>query len=154
MRLHCAPPLRWAREGEGLATQCGECGYPFPKSQKVKSCERCQASRGPKLVEKLTVELSDRSGAAEDLGGMAVLLGASAWLRHKRGAAWSSVFLDEPLGALDLANRKAFGSYIAGMLRGRQGFEQAFCIAHTRDSMDALPNRIEIVAEGKWSRFL
>lgn len=151
--VELAVKMAWAREGGGLATQCVECGYPFPPSQRVKACERCAAARGPKLVEKLSVELSDRSGAAEDLGGMAAMLSASAWLRERRGAAWGSAFLDEPVGACDAFNRRAVVGYVAGMLRGRLGFEQGFLVAHTRDALDTLPGRVTIVGDGKWSRF-
>ncbi len=151
--VELAVKMQWAREGKELAAQCAECGFPFPKSQKVKACERCAAARGPKLIEKMLVELSDRSGAAEDLGGMATMLSASAWLRDRRGAAWGSAFLDEPVGACDGHNRRAVVGYVAGLLRGRLGFEQAFLVAHTRDALDALPARVTIVGDGKWSRF-
>lgn len=139
--------IRWAREGKGLAKACDACGHPFPASVRVKACERCGAARGPQLENKLDIVLSDRSGAAEDLAGAAVQLSASRWLRDVRACAWASAFLDEPFGALDAAHRKAFGAHLAAMLSGRYGFEQAFVVAHHASVLDALPGRIEIVAD-------
>ncbi len=136
----------WAREADGLAAACDACGYAFPATQKVKSCARCGAARGPKLVQKLELNLSDRSGAAEDLGGMAFQLAAAAWLRADRESAWSVATIDEPLGALDEANRRAFLPVLSTMLSGEYGFAQSFVIAHHPGAMDALPHRIEIVA--------
>lgn len=138
--------VRWAREGQGLAVHCDACGAPFPTSQRVKKCERCGATRGPKLVEKLDIELSDRSGAAEDLAGIAFQLAAGAWLRRSRGTPWSVACIDEPFGSLDESNRRALSVHLAAMLRGRYGFAQAFVIAHDRGIMDAMPKRLEIEA--------
>lgn len=142
---------RWSREGKDIASACDACGHPFPKSAKVKSCERCGAARGNKLENKLDIVLSDRSGAAEDLAGGFLQLAASRWLREERGTRWSMAMLDEPFGALDAAHRKGFGSHLATMLSGRYGFEQAFVVAHHSSVLDALPGRIEIVSDGGWS---
>lgn len=145
--------VRWAREAAtGLARACDQCGAPFPASQRVKHCDRCKSERGPLLVEKLEVELSDRSGAAEDLAGIGFQLAAAAWLRRARGAAWSVAFLDEPFGALDEHNRRALATHLTAMLRSRYGFEQSFVVAHDRGVMDALPARIEIVGDANGSR--
>jgi DNA repair exonuclease SbcCD ATPase subunit len=138
--------VRWAREGQGLAVHCDACGAPFPASQRVKKCERCGATRGPKLVEKLDIDLSDRSGAAEDLAGIAFQLAAGGWLRRSRGTPWSVACIDEPFGSLDESNRRALSVHLAAMLRGRYGFAQAFVIAHDRGIMDAMPKRLEIEA--------
>lgn len=143
--------VRWARETQGLAKACERCGWPFPASAKVRSCERCGAERGQQLESKLEIALSDRSGAAEDLAGAAVQLAASRWLRDDRGTAWSTALLDEPFGALDAAHRKGLASHLAAMLSGRYGFEQALVVAHHSSVLDALPGRIEIVRDGKWS---
>lgn len=142
---------RWSREGKDIASACDACGHPFPKSAKVKTCERCGAQRGNKLENKLDIVLSDRSGAAEDLAGGFLQLAASRWLREERGTRWSMAMLDEPFGALDAAHRKGFGSHLATMLSGRYGFEQAFVVAHHSSVLDALPGRIEIVSDGGWS---
>lgn len=143
----------WAREAAtGLATSCDSCGAAFPSSQRVKECA-CGAKRGPKLTEKLDVEMSDRSGAAEDLAGMAFHLAAAAWLRRERGAAWSVALIDEPFGSLDEANRTALSTHLARMLRSRYGFEQAFVVSHDRETTDALPGRIIIEADAEGSRF-
>lgn len=142
---------RWSREGKGLASACEACGNPFPASAKVKHCERCGAARGPKLENKLDIVLSDWSGAAEDLAGAGIQLAASRWLREERGTSWSTALLDEPFGALDAAHRKGFASHLTAMLSGRYGFEQAFVVAHHASVLDALPGRIEIVSDGRWS---
>lgn len=144
--------VRWTREGKGLAKACDACGHPFPTSAKVKSCERCGASRGQALENKLDVVLSNRSGAAEDLAGIAVQLSASKWLRERRGATWSSAAIDEPFGALDAAHRKGLGRHLAAMLVGAYGFEQAFVVSHSADATNAIPGRIEIVSDGTWSK--
>lgn len=142
---------RWSREGKGLAGACEACGNPFPSSAKVKHCERCGTARGPKLENKLDIILSDFSGAAEDLAGAGIQLAASRWLREERGTTWSAALLDEPFGALDAAHRKGFAAHLTAMLSGRYGFEQAFVVAHHSSILDALPGRIEIVSDGKWS---
>lgn len=138
--------MRWAREGAGLATTCEACGAAFPASAKVKRCG-CGAERGPKMVERLDVDLSDRSGAADDLVGAALQLSAAAWLRRERGASWSVALIDEPFASLDATNRKAFARHLATMLTGSYGFEQAFVVAHQADAIDALPKRLEIAAD-------
>lgn len=142
---------RWSREGKGLAKACEACGNPFPASAKVKHCERCGAARGPSLENKLDIIMSDWSGAAEDLAGAGIQLAASRWLREERGTSWSTALLDEPFGALDAAHRKGFAAHLTAMLSGRYGFEQAFVVAHHSSVLDALPGRIEIVSDGKWS---
>lgn len=144
-------PLRvqmaWVREAaSGLATTCENCGATFPASQRVKTCEGCGAARGAKQLERLDVELSDRSGAAEDLAGAALQLSASAWLRAERDIAWGVACIDEPFGALDESNRKAFAAHLLTMLGGRYGFEQAFIVAHSADVLDAIPNRVRVIA--------
>lgn len=138
--------LSWAREGSGLAAHCSECGTAFPASAKVKACTKCGAERGQKVIERLDVELSDRSGAAEDLAGAALQLAATAWLRRERDVAWSVALIDEPFGALDEANRRAFATHLTAMLRGSHGFEQAFIVAHHPDVIDALPDRVIVQA--------
>ena len=140
--------VQWSREGGGLARSCDACGHPFGTSAKVKQCERCGADRGPLLVNKLELVLSDRSGAAEDLAGASIQLSASAWLREDRGSAWSVALVDEPYGALDASNRKAFSTHIASMLAGRYGFVQAFVVSHSPDTVTQLPGRIEILNDG------
>lgn len=138
--------VRWSREGSGLAKTCDTCGNPFPTSAKVKACPRCQAARGPLLVNKLDFAISDVSGAAQDLAGATVQLSAASWLRSDRGSNWAVALLDEPFGSLDKTHRKAFGAHLATML-GHYGFEQALIVAHHPDVLDALPGRIEITSE-------
>jgi hypothetical protein len=143
--------LRWGRESTTeLATTCDACGSSC--SGKSKNCPRCGAERGPKVDPKVDLEPSDRSGAADDLAGLAVRLAAGAWLRDRRGSAWRAVFVDEPFGALDAANRRALASRLAG-LAGGGGYRQALVVAHDAASMSALPERLTVVggADG-WSR--
>lgn len=136
--------VRWSREGSGLARACDACGNPFPASAKVKVCSRCHAGRGPNLINKLDFALSDRSGAAEDLAGVALQLSASAWLRNERASLWETVFMDEPFAQCDKANRRGLARFLTGGL-ARYGITQAIVISHTADT-DFLPGRIEVVA--------
>jgi DNA repair exonuclease SbcCD ATPase subunit len=140
----------WSRETAGLAAACGACGAAYPASRRVRECPRCGAERGPQLTNKLELEPSDRSGAADDLAGFAFQVGASAWLREDRLAGWGVAMLDEPVAQLDGANRKAFGRHLPGVL-SRAGFGQALVIAHHASVLDALPARIEVVSDGKHS---
>ena len=130
---------------------CDKCGAVYPASQKIKRCERCGADRGPKLVEKLEIELSDRSGAAEDLAGIALQLSAASWLRTQRGSQWSQAFIDEPFGALDVHGARALSTHLATMLGGQ--FASVLVVTHDRNISDALPGRIEIIAGKAGSRF-
>lgn len=140
--------LLWSKEGEGHARECERCGSPFPTSAKAKTCARCSAERGANLIHKLDVELSNRSGAAEDIAGISIQLAASAWLRRTRSIQWSTAMIDEPVGQLDAANRKMLTSHLAAMLSGRYGYRQSFIVAHSPDVSYALPGRIEIRWEG------
>lgn len=146
--------VMWSREASsGLATSCDQCGAPYPRSQKQKVCHKCGADRPKKTIDKLDIELSDHSGAAEDLAGVAFQLAAAAWLRRERGTDWSIAFIDEPFSHLDACHVKKLSTHFAAMLKGRYGFEQSFVVAHDRSIMDALPGRIEIVATDKGSSF-
>lgn len=140
--------ILWSREGEGLAKTCDACGHPFPTSRKVRECERCHTERGPLLVNKLDIAMSEQSGGAEDLVGAGIQLAASAWLRQRRGARWSVALIDEPFGALDAVHRRAFSAHLASMLKGRYGFDQSFVIAHHASVLDSLPGRIEVINDG------
>lgn len=144
--------IRWELEGSGLASFCTSCGVGFSTSKKVKQCARCGAERGPKMMDRLDVVTSSASGAAEDLGGLAVQLSAAAWLRGRRSSPWTAGFIDEPFGALDEANRRAISSHLAAALRGRYGFEQALVVSHQRDSIAGLKRRIEVISDGQRAR--
>ncbi len=143
--------VRWASEGKRLAGACDACGHVYT-GQRDKACPRCKADRPMHSIDRPGLELSDRSGAAEDLVGAAVRLGASAWMRRKRQMPWGVAMIDEPYGALDSANREAFSQYLVSSLRGRFGFEQAFVIAHHDDAMSCLPGRIKVVGTQSGSR--
>lgn len=146
--------VMWSREASsGLATACDQCGAPYPRSQKVKVCHKCGATRPKKSIDKLDIELSDHSGAAEDLAGVAFQLAAAAWLRRERGTGWSVAFIDEPFSHLDVAHVKKLSTHFAAMLTTRYGFEQSFVVAHDRGISDALPGRVDIVADGRGSHF-
>lgn len=142
---------RWSREIDGLEAACSACGTAYPASQKVKECPRCGATRQQKRENKLQVVMSRRSGAAEDLGGIAFQLSASAWLRARRHAAWSVAMIDEPFGSIDVALNRMLAGRLVGMLRSDYGFEQAMIISHTRGVSDAMPGRIEVESDGRWS---
>lgn len=144
--------VQWSREGGALAKTCDTCGFPFPASAKIKACTKCATTRGLNQINKLEFQLSDRSGAAEDLAGISIQLAASAWLRAKRGSNWGVALLDEPFGQLDAYNRKAMGLQIANMLSGQYGFEQSFLVAHHAEALDALPGRIQITRDGATSK--
>jgi DNA repair exonuclease SbcCD ATPase subunit len=141
--------VQWSREGQGLAAQCDACGTMFPRTARAKACDRCGAARGPLLINRLEVVLSDRSGAAEDLVGLAVQFAASDWLRADRGAQWSVMSIDEPFSQLDDFNRGSLGRHLAAMLRG--SYEQSFVVAHHTSLLDALPGRILVESNGKGS---
>jgi hypothetical protein len=143
--------LRWARQGGSWATTCEECGAPFPKTAKAKECTWCKAERGKALIERLDVALSDWSGAAEDLAGIAVQVSAAAWLRRRRGMRWANLCIDEPFGALDQANRRDFSQHLSSLL-GQAGVAQAFVVAHDRAIMASLPLGIELVGGAKGTR--
>lgn len=143
--------MEWSREGDDHAKTCDQCGAPFPKSARVKVCTRCNSERGKNIINKLEVRLSNWSGAATDLGGGAIQLAASAWLRRKRGSPWSTAILDEPFGSLDTAKRRAFAAHLVSMLGSEYGFAQSFIIAHHASVLDALPGRIEITSDGTFS---
>lgn len=140
--------VSWAREGKGLATHCESCGAPFGSSQKVTSCAKCGTARGPKLIDRLDIVLSNKSGAADDIAGMAFQLAASAWLRNRRGSDWGTVFIDEPFGALDETNTRNLSNHLHAMIRGAFGFEQGFLVAHHSAIMSAMPARIVVTSDG------
>jgi hypothetical protein len=141
--------IDYGRELQEIAVVC-ECGTAFPRSTSIRVCENCGAVRGKKRDEKLYINLSTVSGAAEDLAGIAIQLAAARWRRAARGARWSVVALDEPFGALDAFNRKALAGALAELAGG--GFEQAFVVAHSDDILEAIPNRLVITTTGAWSR--
>ena len=95
---------------------------------------------------------SDVSGAAEDITGLAFQLSAAAWLRVRRGSEWESVFIDEPFGSLDPANREALSMHLHQLLRSRYAFKQAFLVSHDIGVMASMPHRILIRSDGESSR--
>lgn len=139
----------WGRTTQKLATRCQACGAEFPASARVKQCQACSAPRGNRIEPKLHVKFSARSGGTEDLGGVAITLSAGEWVRRRRGSEWGVCVLDEPFASLDLAHRRALSGHLQKMVS--DGIEQAFVIAHSRDVLESLPGRIEVVGRGEWS---
>jgi len=139
--------ISWYTEGKKLASNCEECGQTFGPGQRVKVCTKCSSPRTQSRKYQLTVTLSDRSGAAEDLAGAAYQLAASSWLRTQRGTQWGLAMLDEPFGQLDHANKKLFATHIETMLKSTYGFEQAFVVAHDRAILERYPGEIFIEAQ-------
>lgn len=143
--------VRWGHEGKGLADSCEACGTPFGRSARVKECARCGTARGHNVEHRLDLKLSDKSGGADDLCGIAFQLSAARWLRRDRSAAWSTCFIDEPFGSLDGANQRSLSAHVASLLSSRYGFRQAFVITHRPETNDAFPGRIEIVGTDRGS---
>lgn len=143
--------VNWSREGDGLASHCDMCGASYPKNLSQKVCAICEAPRGPKVIEKLSLVPSDRSGAADDIAGLAFQLAASSWLRAKRSAAWAVACIDEPFGQLDQANSRALSTHMHAMIRSNYAFEQGFLVAHDAAVMSALPSRVQIVGSVRGS---
>lgn len=137
----------WARPTKDLEEQCSECGLAFPRSKAVLSCERCGAARSAKLDERLDLELSNRSGGAEDLAGWAYTLAAGAHMRAARSSPWTVGYFDEPFGALDVAHSRRLARYIAA----DRTFAQVFVVAHDAALMTAMPGRILITGSATGS---
>jgi DNA repair exonuclease SbcCD ATPase subunit len=142
--------LEWGRPTQQLEDSCPKCGAAFPKSAKAKRCVECDAPRGFRSDGKLHVTLSNVSGAAEDLGGIAIQLAASKWRRNQAGCDWAVALVDEPFGALDLHNRMGVARGMLDLFR-RGGFRQAFVIAHDRQVTDVFPARIQVTGDDQWS---
>lgn len=143
--------LSWEQESKStMSKNCTVCGSAFPKSRSVKTCALCGSPRGNQIADRLDV-IFGRSGAAEDLVGASIQLGAAKWLRSKRQSQWDVAVIDEPFGQLDTANRTALARTLTAMVRREKIFQQAFVISHNPDVSDALPGKISIVATGDHS---
>lgn len=145
--------VSWERETGELAKTCIDCGNAFPKSRKEKICSLCGATRGIHFEHKFEVIPSDRSGGAEDLGGIVVQLSAAEWLRRARESGWAVAFLDEPFAHLDKEHSRSLAGHLPGLLR-HFGFQQAFISAHSASVMAAMPAMVEIEAGASSSRIL
>jgi len=142
--------IKWSNETDALALDCFKCGYAFPSGKSVKVCPVCSSERKHKTNDKLSFELSDRSGAAEDLAGMAFQIAAAQYLRIQRDSNLSILLLDEPFGQLDEYNRRSIASHLSAMLMS-SGFQQAMIVAHHDGITDVMPNRIVITSKNKFS---
>ena len=142
--------VQWGRaHSTKLAEQCEGCGASLPASKRVKVCPDCKAERGPKVIPRLDVALSDRSGAADDIGGMAFQLSASDWLRSERDTRWGLACIDEPWAQCDVANKTRLATHLVQMLGG--SFQQSLVVTHDRAVADMLPGRIVVRADDKRS---
>jgi len=142
--------LSWRREGADWAPSCEACGNSYPRSAKVRSCARCGAERGKAVQDRLDVHLSYVSGAAEDLAGLMLQRSACAFLRGRRGAAWSSLVLDEPFGALDGRHREVMAQSLAAITE-EDGVRQCLVVAHQPGILESLPGKILIRGDGNES---
>lgn len=136
--------INWFTESKKVSNNCEECGLAYPPSAKIKQCSRCGTPRGNNKQYKLTVTLSDRSGAAEDLAGAAYQLAATNWLREERSLPLGVICIDEPFGQLDGEHKRIFANHLATMLKVQYGCEQAFIVAHDQGIMNDYPGCIEI----------
>ncbi len=143
---------QWAKTGSEAAKACDSCGEPYPKSLKYKECERCGTKRGKHTIDRLDIKPSAVSGGARNLGGLALQLAASKWLRNNRDSLWGVIYLDEPLASLDESNRRDVSRKLAGMLTASFGFTQSFLVAHTSDAIDAMAGKIEIRVDNSGRR--
>jgi DNA repair exonuclease SbcCD ATPase subunit len=142
--------LKWDRQTQRLADACTTCAAPL--SGKQTRCHKCDAIRQPKMIQQLHVDLSNQSGAAEDMAGIALQIAAAHWMRVQCDSQWSVALLDEPFGALDATHRRALSQHVTNLFGGQFGFAQSFVIAHHASVLDALPGRISIVSDGKHSQ--
>jgi len=143
--------FQWQRELPALADACVQCGEPFPSSRKVRSCPSCAAPRGQKIEQKFRCEVTPKSGGMDALAGIGVRFSGGAWLKARRGSAWSVACLDEPLAAVDAHNRALIGRHLVSMLGSHYGIEQAFVSAHDQGLLDSLPRRILVRGSDKGS---
>ncbi len=143
--------LEWGRETQRLEPACPSCGEVHPSTSKAPKCKRCGTERIKARTDGLEVILSDRSGAAEDLAGLALSLAAGAVLRARRGSRWPLVMVDEPFSALDQANSENLSRQLGRLLGGSSGFSQSIVVAHSRRVTDSLPHQIVIHATAKGS---
>jgi DNA repair exonuclease SbcCD ATPase subunit len=142
--------VAWTREGSGVAAHCADCGEPFPRSEKVKECQRCGARRGHNIVNRLEVESTSQSGGARDLGGIFAQLATAEWLANDRGARLATALLDEPLATLDAYHRRALSARLPSILRAT-GVRQSIVVAHHDGFLESMPGRILIESSGGWS---
>lgn len=140
----------WGRETGTIESNCRRCGKAFPSSTKIKICERCGNARGMKVRHEFSTQLSDYSGAAEDLAGFGLRVAVYNWLKATKGFDWTIGLFDEPASALDPYHRRALGTHILKLLG--QSFDQVFLISHTREVFTGIPNQILVMGDGKWSK--
>lgn len=136
----------WGRETKELAEQCPACGAAFPKSARVKQCERCGSPRGLKMTNEFRWRPSWTSGAGLDLAGLGLRAAGFRFLKEHRGIPWSVAVLDEPTSQMDEANRRAVAAGIRKLLIGT--FEQALITAHDQSTVESCDKRILITGHG------
>lgn len=149
--VELAIDVTWGREGKKLERICSVCGYGYGNSQAAKKCGSCGAERQKTFDPRLDIALSSESGGARDIAGLLLQLSAARWLRGVRQMPWATYLIDEPFGAIDRANRLALAARLHSVMHREFGSEQALIVAHDADTLNALPGRIEITSDGKWS---
>ncbi len=117
----------------------------------MKVCGRCGEARGLNVVEGLEVVFDAQSGAVEDLVGVFTQLAAASWVARERSVPIAFAVLDEPGAHLDEALKKALAMKLPRMLASLS-IGQAFVVAHSPAAVDALPGRLSIVSDGKFSK--
>lgn len=136
--------VTWATETKKPAESCEVCGMPFPSSARIKECSHCGAKRGKKMSYELRLVMSNRSGGADDLGGIMFQLAASNWLRMYQQSQWAIFMIDEPFGELDRANVRGLSRRLSSLLGDQFGAVQSFIVAHHQDILESCPGRIHI----------
>lgn len=136
----------WGRETKDLAEQCPACGAAFPKSARVKQCERCGSPRGLKLTNEFRWRPSWSSGSGLDLAGLGLRVAGFRFLKETRGVPWSVAVLDEPTAQMDESMRRAVAAGIRKLLVGT--FEQALITAHDQSTVESCDKRIVITGYG------
>jgi DNA repair exonuclease SbcCD ATPase subunit len=143
--------LEWGKETQRLEPACPSCGEVHPAASKVARCRACGVERIRARTDGLEVTLSNRSGAAEDLAGLALSLAVGSLVRARKGSTWPLVMVDEPFSALDEANSENLAKQLGRLLGGADGFRQSLIVAHSRRVTDSLPNQVVIHASAHGS---
>lgn len=149
-KIDLSARIQWGRETNAPASVCDGCGWQYGKSANPKVCPVCKSLRGKKIDDRLFIEPSAVSGGADDLVGCVVQLAVSSYLRHRGTCEFASMTIDEPFGSLDEHNRTELSGTLVSLLE-QFGYRQAFVIAHTPDTVDAMPGRIVVTGDGDYS---
>lgn len=144
--------LEWGRPTQKREPECPACGHEHPSTSKASRCSGCGAERPFAMTDGLEMNLSDRSGAADDLAGVALSLAAGSVVRSRRASPWELVLVDEPFSACDEANSEALSRQLSQILGGEFGFRRSLVVAHSRRVVDGLPGKVLVEAGPDGSR--